>query len=60
MLPVPEDLVIVTVAPPLLRSLPLASLACTVSSCVLVPSAVMLALVGVRLDWWRRRSLGRW
>ena len=49
-LPEPEDFVIVTVAPPLLRSLPFASLACTVSTCVLVPLAVTLALDGVKVD----------
>ena len=48
--PVPEDLVMVTVEPPLVRLLPLASLACTVSTCVLVPLAVMLALAGVSVD----------
>ena len=40
----------VTVAPPELRLFPLASLAVTVSTWVLVPSAVMLALTGVKTD----------
>ena len=46
MVPVPEDLVMVTVAPPVVRLFPLASLACTVKVWVLVPLAVMLAEVG--------------
>src|SRR5205085_1277791 len=48
--PVPDDRVIVTVEPPAVRLLPFASLACTVSTCVLVPFAVMLALVGVSVE----------
>jgi len=47
---VPESFVMVTVAPPEVRLLPLASFACTVSTCVEEPSAVMDALVGVRVD----------
>ena len=50
MVPVPEDLVMVTVAPPVVRLFPLASLACTVKVWVLVPLAVMLAEVGVSVD----------
>ena len=50
MVPVPEDLVMVTVAPPVVRLFPLASLACTVKVWVLVPLAVMLAEVGVKVD----------
>src|SRR5712671_3085039 len=45
--PVPVCLVIATVAPPDVRLLPLASFAWTVRTCVLLPSAEMLALVGV-------------
>ncbi len=48
--PVPEDLVIVTVAPPVVRLLPLASLACTVSICVEVPLATIDDVVGVNVD----------
>src|SRR6185503_8340798 len=48
--PVPDDFVIVTVEPPVVRLLPLASLAWTVSTCVLVPFAVIEALVGVSVD----------
>ena len=50
-MPVPEERVMVTVAPPVERLLLLASLAVTVRVWVLTPSAVMLALVGVRVDW---------
>jgi hypothetical protein len=50
MLPVPENFVIVTVAPPTPTLSPSASLAVTVNTCVLVPSAVMLALAGVKVD----------
>ena len=48
--PVPDCFVIVTVAPPLVKLLPLASFAVTVKTCVLLPFAVMLALVGVKVD----------
>ena len=48
--PVPDCFVIVTVDPPLVRLLPFASLACTVNTCVLLPLAVTLALVGVSVD----------
>jgi len=48
--PVPDDLVIVTVAPPVVRLLLVISLACTVNTCVLLPSAVILALVGVKVE----------
>ncbi len=41
---------IVTLAPPALRLLPFASVAVTVRSCVLLPSAVMVALAGVSVD----------
>src|SRR5438270_10634761 len=50
LVPVPDCLVIVTVAPPVVSALPLASLAVTVSTCVKLPLAVMEALVGVRAD----------
>ena len=49
-LPVPLCLVIVTVEPPLVNKLPFTSFAVTVNTCVLLPSAVMLALVGVSVD----------
>ena len=49
--PVPDCFVMVTVEPPVVRLFPLASLACTVRTWVLVPLAVMLALDGVRVDW---------
>ena len=48
--PVPELRVIVTVAPPTVRLFPFASFACTVSTCVAVPFAVSVALVGVNVD----------
>jgi len=43
--------VIVTVAPPVVRSLPFASSACTVSTRVELPSAVIEELVGASVDW---------
>ena len=49
--PVPESIVIATMAPPVVRLVPAASFAWTVSTWVLVPLAVMLALVGVSVDW---------
>ena len=48
--PVPEDRLNTTVEPPLVRGFPYASLAVTVSSCVLDPFAVIDALVGVSVD----------
>ena len=48
--PVPDDLVIVTVCPPTVMLFPLASLAWTVKSWVEIPSAAMEAEVGVRVD----------
>lgn len=50
MVPVPDDLVITTVDPPDVRLFPFASLACTVKTCVELPLAIMLALVGVRVE----------
>src|SRR5436190_2018334 len=49
--PVPDCFVIVTVEPPLVRSLPKASFACTVRTWVAVPLAVIDELVGVSVDW---------
>ena len=49
--PVPDCLVIATVAPPLVRLLPLASLARTVSTWVAAPLAVIEDEVGVSVDW---------
>ena len=48
--PVPESLVIVTVAPPMDRLPPQASFARTVSTWVEVPLAVIDAEVGVRVE----------
>ena len=50
-MPLPDCCVMVTTAPPPVRALPLASLAVTVSTWLAAPLAVMLALVGVRVDW---------
>src|SRR5207237_998337 len=41
--PVPADLVIVTVDPPVVRLFPFASFACTVNTCVAIPLAVIEA-----------------
>ena len=41
----------VTVEPPVIKLLPLASLACTVNTCVLLPFAMILAVAGVNVDW---------
>ena len=48
--PVPDCFVIVTVDPPLVRLLPNASFAVTVSTCVAVPFAVIDDVVGVSVD----------
>ena len=48
--PVPDWRVTVTVAPPVVSALPFASSAVTVRTWVLIPSAVMLALVGVSVE----------
>ena len=48
--PVPDDWVMVTVVPPMVRLLPWASLVVTVKVWVLVPSAVILDEVGVKVD----------
>ena len=50
MVPVPDDSVIVTVDPPVERSLLYASLACTVRTSIDEPSAVIDEVVGVRVD----------
>ena len=49
--PVPLDWVIAISAPPEITLLPLVSFTVTVSTCVLVPLAVMVALPGVSVDW---------
>src|SRR5256885_1155445 len=49
--PVPEDLVMRTVDPPVVRLLPFASLARTVRTWVDDPLAVIEELTGVSVDW---------
>ena len=49
--PVPDCFVIVTVEPPAVRLLPKASFACTVSTWVAVPFAVIDELTGASVDW---------
>jgi hypothetical protein len=51
MVPVPDCFVIVTVSPPAVKVFPFTSFAVTVSTCVEEPSAVMEAVVGVKVDW---------
>jgi len=48
---VPEVAENATVSPPLARLVLLASLACTVSTCVLEPSAVFVAVAGLIVEW---------
>src|SRR4051794_33250877 len=57
--PVPDCFVIVTVAPPVVRFVPLASRACTVRTCVAVPFAVIDAEVGVSVDMAALAAPGR-
>ena len=48
--PVPEALLITTVAPPVAKSLLFTSRACTVITCVLVPSAAIVAVAGLIVE----------
>ena len=48
--PAPDACVIVTLSPPIVLLFPLTSFACTMSTCVLAPSAVMDAVPGVKVD----------
>jgi len=49
-LPMPDNFVIVTIEPPVIMLLPLASFAVTVNVWVLTPLALILAMVGVKVD----------